>query len=250
MALAFVAAAGLHALALGFIPRASQRPEATAGGEIVTVAFRPKPPPTPTPTATPAPRPTPKQTLRTAALARPPTIRRSIGAVAAAPAPHRPLAAARSVVPIHAAQPGAAKSAAAEGSGGSAAEGSAGDGSASGAASASAAGTAAPAPCGVVIVTELATRYRPDGSHTATIRLEVTLSDGSVVADDLGWPFVYAHDSDDPFTPAGKADQTPILLQPPPPGYDLAAQQPATVFAVRHTDAQGYTDLTDCPPRE
>jgi len=99
----------------------------------------------------------------------------------------------------------------------------------------------------VVILTEIATHYRPDGSHTATIRLDVTLRDGSIVGDELGWPFVYAHDSDDPFTPQGRAAQTPILLQLPPPGYDLGTQKAATAFALAHTDREGYTDLKDCP---
>jgi hypothetical protein len=80
------------------------------------------------------------------------------------------------------------------------------------------------------------------------IRLAVTLSDGATVNDVLGWPFHYRRERDDPFSPAGEKAGAEPLLQLPPPGYDLEGRQnSATVFAVKHTDAQGYTDLEDCP---
>jgi len=98
------------------------------------------------------------------------------------------------------------------------------------------------------VITVTSVRYNGDGSHSATVRLDVTLSDGTSVSDDLGWPFLYRHDVDDPFTDEGLTAGTPVLLQLPPPGYDLAGRQkPATIFAVKHTDRRGFTDLKDCP---
>jgi hypothetical protein len=105
-------------------------------------------------------------------------------------------------------------------------------------------------PCGVVWLVPIGgtLQLNRDGSRTLGIRLEVTLSDGQTVSDVLGWKFNYQREVDDPFSKRGMDAKTPPTLQLPPPGYDLEGRQkPATVFAVKHTDAQGYTDLVDCP---
>jgi|GEM_PF-6892593 len=87
-----------------------------------------------------------------------------------------------------------------------------------------------------------------DGGRTMRIRIQVTLSDGSTIDDVLGWRFSYHREVDDPFSKVGQRIGTPALLQLPPPGYDLTGKQnAATVFAVKHTDSQGFTDLEDCP---
>jgi hypothetical protein len=52
---------------------------------------------------------------------------------------------------------------------------------------------------------------------------------------------------DDPFSKAGERAGAIPRLQLPPPGYDLTRQKPAAVFAVKHTGADGLTDLEDCP---
>ena len=103
-------------------------------------------------------------------------------------------------------------------------------------------------PCGLVLLIGLAASNWINGAHLRKIRLSVHLSDGSVVDDDLKWPFRYASEEADPFTAVHRHDDFPTLLQTPPPGFDLTGEQkPATVFAVAHTSADGYTNLEPCP---
>lgn len=105
-------------------------------------------------------------------------------------------------------------------------------------------------PCGSVVLDPVpgSLVLNKDGSRTMRIRIEVTLSDGSTVGDTLGWRFKYRREKDDPFSPRSGMVTAPLQL--PPPGYDLEGQQTAaTVFAVKHTGADGYTDLEDCPPQ-
>ena len=79
--------------------------------------------------------------------------------------------------------------------------------------------------------------------------VSIQLRDGETVTDDLGWPFVYADDADNPFSPQNENNpDVTTTMQPPPPDYDLEAlQKPATVLAVRHTGPDGYTLLDPCP---
>ena len=111
-------------------------------------------------------------------------------------------------------------------------------------------GNGAPAPCGVVWLDPISLSQNHDGSRTVGIRLEVTMTDGSTVSDVLGWRFHYRREADDPFSAIGRRADLPPLLQLPPAGYDLEARQKAaTVYAVQHTNAQGFTDLEDCPQK-
>jgi hypothetical protein len=259
LALAFALAAALHVFAIGAFARLPKNaaPHGDTAPQIVTIAFRPKPTPVPTPKATP--RPTPPPPVRSAAnhVRRPAPIVAFRSRVAAS-AMHRASASAsrhvgRIAEPVRR-MPAASRVAAGPtqpsgsdalpGNGAGAGNGSGANGFGNGAGSG---GDGAAAPCGVVVLNETSTRPLPNGGHAATIRIDVTMSDGSVVSDDLGWPFVYRRDVDDPFTDAGAAAHTPILLQLPPPGYSTATQKPATAFAVAHTDRDGYTDLKDCP---
>jgi hypothetical protein len=88
-----------------------------------------------------------------------------------------------------------------------------------------------------------------DGAHYRHIRLSVHLSNGEIVTDDLHWAFFYPSEAADPFSKVHVNDSDfPTLLQRPPEGFNLESEQnPATVFAVQHTNANGYTDLHLCP---
>ncbi len=253
LALAFALAAALHVVAIGAFVRlpATHGREPNPNAEIVTLAFRQKPTPAPILATTPSPTPQPTAVPPTPV----PHAARHVSVKAAALHRVRAGGFARRVAqaapgrgvpaPRYAATAPGNEAPAGSGDGvgigkdGGASAGGAGDGGSSD-------GSAA-APCGVVVINETGTQPLPNGGHTASIRIDVSMSDGSVVSDDLGWPFVYARDADDPFTPAGEAAKTPILLQLPPPGYSLARQKPATAFAVAHTDRDGYSDLKDCP---
>ncbi len=258
LAVAFALAVGLHEVLAGLWPRsAPPKPEPTGFTEIITLATRP---PTPQPPPPPTPRPTPQPVVTyskvaSVAQAAPRAaapVRRHMGgraslhvvkikpphAVNATPEP-------RSIVANNGV--GVANGGSGSGGGPGAGDGGAG-GNGSGLGGVGNGSGAGVAPCGVVILNPTSLQQNSDGSRTVTIRLEVHVSDGSIVVDDLGWKFYYRREADDPFSKAGELARTPTLLQLPPPGYDLEGRQkPATVFAVKHTDRAGFTDLQDCP---
>ncbi|MFZ1124298.1 MAG: hypothetical protein WAN59_04060, partial [Candidatus Baltobacteraceae bacterium] len=120
-----------------------------------------------------------------------------------------------------------------------------GTGSGSGAAGSGNGADAATAPCGFVTFYGKLDHAAPDGTQYEHVRLLVTLRDGSTLSDELHWFFVYKDEASNPFTPAHPDAE--VLMQQPPPGTDLSAQKPATQFALQHTDAEGYTNLPECP---
>ena len=103
-------------------------------------------------------------------------------------------------------------------------------------------------PCGYVEFTLSHEEVRA-GKEYDWVRILVHLRDGDTVTDELGWPFVYAGDADNPFSKQN--ENTPnftMTMQPPPPDYDLEGQQQeATVLAVERTGPDGYTLLDPCP---
>jgi hypothetical protein len=259
LAIAFALAVGLHELFAGLVPRGTaEQPEGQSKAQILTVLLQtptPKPTPPPTPRVTPAPVVTfaPKASLAEAAAKAAAPVRKRLGGKAAKRVVH--------VKPPHTihATPAPVALATAEaagvqngGSGAGAGPGENGNGGLAGSGS-GLGGTgngsgAGVKPCGEVFMVPYDLRLNRDGSRTVAIKLVVDLSNGTSVEDILGWRFYYRREVDDPFSKAGERAGTPALLQLPPPGYDLAGRQkPATVFAVQHTDKQGFTDLQDCP---
>lgn len=253
LAIAFAVAVALHEIAAGFIHgRAPEEREHSARAEPISVTLH-----TPAPTAPPAPIVTFSRhaSLAQAAPRAAARVRRHLGGRAAArsifvtppPSLHAtPAAIALATADASGVQNGGTGAGA--GSGTSGESGANGTGSGSGAeGNGSGAGVQ---PCGEVWLDPVpgSLALNKDGSRTMRIHIEVTLSDGSTVGDLLGWRFTYRREKDDPFSQAGLRAETPALVQLPPPGYDLEARQnPATVFAVKHTGADGYTDLEDCP---
>jgi len=264
MAIAFALALALHEIIAGFIPRRpADKPEEQVRSQTIAIVLR-TPAPTPEPTAPPTARPTPQpvvtfSTVATRAQAAPRAaapVEKNLGGRAAQ---HSVL-----VVPPHSihATPQAVALATANaaglqngGSGTGAGPGVNGNGGLNGSAG-GLGGTGngnggGVKPCGVVMLVPINGMivFNRDGSRTVGIQLEVTLSDGQTVSDVLGWKFYYRREVDDPFSKRGQDANTPPTLQLPPLGYDLEGRQkPATVFAVKHTNAQGFTDLEDCPP--
>jgi hypothetical protein len=261
MAVAFAIALALHEVIAGFVPRrAADKNEQTVRSQLITILLR-TPAPTPRPTATPVVQPTPQPVVTFSKLA----TRAQAAPRAAAPV-HKNMggrAAPRSiaVVPPHAvnATPqafalatGSAAGVQNGGTGTGAGPGVNGDGGLNGNASALG-GTGSGGgvkPCGVVMLSLVNGTFvqNRDGSRTFAIQLEITLSDGQTVSDVLGWKFYYKREIDDPFSKRGQDALGFTPLQLPPSGYDLEGRQkPATVFAVKHTNSQGLTDLDECP---
>jgi hypothetical protein len=260
-AIAFAVAIGLHELFAGLFPRGtSDHPEEQSKAQVLTILLQtptPKPSPPPTPRVTPEPIVTFAATAsraRAAARAAAP-IRRHLGGKAAPRAVHvkpphtvhaTPAAIALATAPAVGVQNGGSGNGAGPGENGNG--GLAGSGSGlGGTGNGSGAGVK---PCGEVWLDPIGGTLviNHDGGRTMRIRIQVTLSDGSTIDDVLGWRFSYHREVDDPFSKAGQRIGTPALLQLPPPGYDLTGKQnAATVFAVKHTDSQGFTDLEDCP---
>jgi hypothetical protein len=266
MAIAFAIALAVHESIAGFIPRpASEKGEAPVRSQVMTIVLRtpaPTPEPTPQPTAQPTPQPvTTFSEFATRAQAAP---------VAAAPVRNRlgGRAANRSVVvvPPHSnfATPQAVALATANaaglqngGSGTGAGPGINGNGGLNGnGAGLGGAGNGSGGgvkPCGVVLIVPIPGMivFNRDGSRTIGVELQITLSDGQTVSDTLGWKFHYKGEADDPFSKRGQEALGFAPLQLPPPGYDLEGRQkPATVYAIKHTNAQGTTDLEDCPDQK
>ena len=84
------------------------------------------------------------------------------------------------------------------------------------------------------------------------VQIIVHLRSGESVADDLHWPFVYAGDADNPWSPRNlRNPHFQTVMQLPPPDFDVEAEQePATVLAVRQTGPDGFTLLEPCPEQQ
>jgi hypothetical protein len=247
LAIAFAAAVALHEIAAGFIHgRAPKESEQAVRADPITVTLH-TPAPTTRPTTPPTPRRTPAPVVtfsRHASLAR--AVQHSLF-VTPPPSSHAtPAALALATADASAVQNGGTGAGAGPGTSGEGGPNGSGSGS-GGEGNGSGAGVQ---PCGEVWLDPVpgSLIFNKDGSRTVRIHIEVTLSDGSTVGDTLGWRFTYHREKDDPFSKAGLRAEAPALVQLPPPGYDLEARQnAATVFAVKHTGADGYTDLEDCP---
>jgi hypothetical protein len=110
------------------------------------------------------------------------------------------------------------------------------------------AGHAAEAPCGFVEFKPLLQERRED-KQIVWVQIIVHLRNGETVTDDLHWPFVYAGDTDNPWSQRNLRNANfQTTMQLPPPDFSLETEQAAaTVLAVRQTGPDGYTLLEPCP---
>ncbi len=259
--LALAVAIALHQISAGlFHVRPPETPEQTERVQAIAISVR-----TPAPTPSPTPRPTPTAVVTFAphashAQAAPSAaapIRRKTGGHAAprkiAVTPPAAINAPPEAIALGSANTGTGSQNGGSGSGAGAGEKGSGGlgGVASGIGGEVGNGNGAGVkPCGAVYLEPIPGTliFNRDGSLSMRVRIEVTLSDGQTVEDVLGWRFSYRRAADDPFSNVSVKAGRPALLQLPPSGFDLEAQQkPATVFAVKHTNTYGFTDLEDCP---
>ena len=244
--------------------------------QVVTLVRRhpnvPTPPPTPTPPPPPRVKPTPRIAVTTKTLvqaraaAAAPRTQRSGGA--AAPL-HQIIVAKRPavVVPVTPAPVRVAVAANASmqnGKEAGIANGGTGIGGGAGAGSGGAGGTDSGtggngsddgmdtplSPCGHPTFTPTHRPIFRDGEYYVDVTIHVPLRDGEVVDDNLHWEWVYPSADADPWSDVSlqRDPNSPVYLQLPPAGFDLAgSQKPSTVLAVAHTRANGSTNLPDCP---
>ncbi len=258
MTIAFAAAVALHEIVAGLFPHPQKAPPPERiVAQVVSIQTRP-PTPKPTPRPTPPPAtPAPRYTLAPRVVVRAPAAR-----AAATPRPRLGGAAAHRrvirVKPHPTASPAPPRSLA-EGTHAGQQNGGAGTGAGAGTGEGGQSGTssgsgvsgngngadAATAPCGFVTFYGKLDHVDRDGTQYEHVRLVVTLRDGSTLSDELHWLFVYKDEASNPFTPA-HADAE-VLMQFPPAGTDPSAQQAAVLFALQHTDSEGYTNLPECP---
>jgi hypothetical protein len=86
-----------------------------------------------------------------------------------------------------------------------------------------------------------------DGTILETMAAIVHYADGHSETAAFPYDFRYRTDAADPFSQRNIERDIPALVQPPPPGTNLADANPAIVYILKHTDANGATDLHDCP---
>jgi hypothetical protein len=272
LTIALAAAIALHEIVAGFWPYTSRKESAdSVVAQRVTIERRPTPAPTPVPTPKPTPTvvPTPRIALTTKqyvhaaprAAALPTVVRGGAAAkqqqhlivaprppvlIPVTPAPHH-LAATTSM------QNGTAKGIA---NGGAGTGGGAGNGN--GGAGGTNSGTGGTgiepgmdtplSPCGIPSFVGLRNRFR-DGKFYEDVEILVPLRNGQVVDDYLHWTWVYADEDSNPWSARNHQNRDdPVLMQLPPPGYNLEAnQKAAAVLAIKHTRPDGTTDLPLCP---
>jgi hypothetical protein len=74
------------------------------------------------------------------------------------------------------------------------------------------------------------------------VAIVVHFPDGSAQSLDLDYPFYYPSEAQDPFI----HDNLPATFQFPPPSQ-AANEPPLVQYVMKHTSADGYTLLRDCP---
>jgi len=231
---------GLHEIIAGFArnPAAPAAPPAETVHRvtIARIETRPTPTPKPKPVRTPAPLSPVAPVHPRAASAAPRAALRREGA--ARPVP-REAQAASDVAALPAAQD-------AEGAGTGQGAGSPGDGG-TGSANAGAA-DGGNEPCGAVDFVGHGVRYdAAAGGFFVAIKLVVHFPDGHAESLPLDYPFYYASAAENPFSEQNRNNPAvPVVLQTPPPA--LAAGEPALLqYVVKHTAAEGFTLLEQCP---
>ncbi|MGZ3522686.1 MAG: hypothetical protein ACXVAG_17150 [Vulcanimicrobiaceae bacterium] len=104
-------------------------------------------------------------------------------------------------------------------------------------------------PCGFVefIPTGENQYDRATGGFFENIRMTVHFPDHSLQSVDLDYPWYYVSDAADPWSEQNlKNPNFPVTFQSPPP--NKAGQEPDLVqYVMRHSSADGYTKLKDCP---
>jgi hypothetical protein len=266
---AFAIAIAFHEILFGFW-RSPARPkdtEDTAVSTTITMRTPPSPSPTPRPTPKPTPVPTPRPTPKLTPTPVPRITPRPRVTVAPrqVAARHKGTPAKRNgggaphAVPVAEATSGtyANPNTAGTGNGtstgvGSGAEpatgggqggnGTGNQGNGNGAANAD-------VPCGVVeFEPTAAPRYR-NGTAYEPVAAIVTFPDGHRVAARFPYDWVYPDgEHTDPWSDTNlKNTNFVTVFHYPPPGMDTSTFSPVIQYIIKHSDAEGYTNLLPCP---
>jgi hypothetical protein len=243
LALALALSIVVHELIAAFVPGmpGSPPPPPRTPLRVTLLRVERRPPPTPTPRPLhrlgTAPHPVPLPEGASA----PRAVHRRVAAAPPKP-PHveRPRAAWRAVLGGSGAGAGTRSGAGSPASGGA--------GSGAGAAGTGGGGTAGSEPCGYVEFQNVgAPRPNPAGGWDVTIEMTVHFPDGRAASTVLDYPWHYATEAADPWSPQNRADpDTPVTMQTPPPSL-RASEPPLVQYVLAHTTPQGYTLLKPCP---
>jgi hypothetical protein len=265
MIVAFALAIALHEAVLGAVRAPAHAPEKEQPAKALMIAVetpRPTPKPTPRPTPRPTPKPTPVPTPTPKPLVTPPP--RSTpapkpqvaGKAKGHPKPHRGGGAHHAVAHVahatyanpHAAgvgtgtNVGAGTGVAAGVGGGLAGTGTGESGTGNGAVNAN-------TPCGAVFFKPTGPPDYRSGTAYEPIEATVTFPDGHEEHAMFPYKWVYPNgEQNDPWSSTNlRKGDFPITLQSPPPGSDPSSFSPLIQYILKHTSADGYTDLPDCP---
>ncbi|MBV8601929.1 MAG: hypothetical protein JO359_10240 [Candidatus Eremiobacteraeota bacterium] len=267
--LAIAIAIAIHEIAfgLGGFMKIPETPEPPPPVSSVVLEIRQRTPePSATPKPTPAPTPPPRAT---------PAVHREVAAPRATVVAvvkktgqnkggqklevHLPKTVNhKESVPVWWSAPHAAKTVANAGTGHTAGAGSgAGTGTGTGNAPGTGAGTggagtgavSADTPCGGPIFHGLRAKYnRSDKSFDEDVRVELRLANGETLFGDFHYPWHYASEQDNPFSPNWKGGPNdPIPAQLPPPGFDISREPLAVQLTLKYTLPNGTTRFIPCP---
>ena len=233
---AFAIAVALHEAAALLVPTRPEPspPERVIVERVSVTRFTPSPKPTPTPEPTPPPSPiAPRAPVTTPSVPIVPAAPLHLNAAtelhSPAPSPPTPNVA-------HTATGTEAVANTGQGSSGARAGEDSGSGS---------------EPCGAVYFTDLrGSRYDDKtGEFMVDVRISVTFSDGRRESVILDYPFSYANEAADPWSPRNRIIPSfPTTMQTPPP--NLAKTEPPLVrYVLAHSTPQGTTLLPPCGER-
>ncbi|MBV8150075.1 MAG: hypothetical protein JO101_04910 [Candidatus Eremiobacteraeota bacterium] len=104
-------------------------------------------------------------------------------------------------------------------------------------------------PCGTPIFYGLRAKYNPrNGSFDEDVRVELHLENGEVIKGDFHYPWHYASEQDNPFSPRWTGNPwDAIPAQLPPPGFIVAGEPSAVQLTLKYTLPNGITRLPECP---
>lgn len=107
----------------------------------------------------------------------------------------------------------------------------------------------ADAPCGEPVFYGLHAQYNPkDGSFDESVRVQLRLANGETLSGDFHYPWHYASEQDNPFSPnwrGGPDDPIPAKL--PPQGFDVSKEPLAVQLTLQNTLPNGTTRFEPCP---
>ncbi|HEV3086834.1 MAG TPA: hypothetical protein VGX96_06365 [Candidatus Elarobacter sp.] len=261
MIVAVAGAIALHEILLGLLHGPST-PRNTESEAVATRIVFEKPPPTPkptpkpTPTPLPTPPPTPEPRITPPPRATLAPVQQVAGRAKGRPARRRGGGAHKAIAKApsgHYANPHAAGS----GTGTSTGNGSGNQPGAGGGLGGNGSGNAgngngavnANTPCGFVDFKPTGAPHYSNGTAYEPISATVTFPDGHRESAIFPYKWVYPNgEQTDPWSDTNlKKGDFPITLQTPPPGSNVSSFPDLIQYILKHSNAEGYTDLPDCP---